>query len=160
MKIAIYPGSLDPITNGHLDIIERSAMIFDKLIVSISKDNKKTATFRVEEKIKMIEDSVSNFGNVEVSSFDGLLMDYAFDSKALVIIRGLRVLSDFEYEFKMAMMNRYLNDDISTLFLMPHEKYTHISSSLVKEVASHGGNISEYVSPFVLSKMNKKFAIK
>ena len=160
MKTAIYPGSFDPITNGHLDIIERSSMIFDKLIVSVTENNDKTSTFLIEEKIEFIKDLVKNFKNVEVDSFEGLLMNYAVHCKASVIIRGLRVLSDFEYEFKMAMMNRSINDDISTLFLMPHEKYTHISSSLVKEVASLGGDVSEYVSPLVLLKLNNKFDIK
>ena len=150
MKIAIYPGSYDPITNGHLDIIERSSKLFDKIIVAVASNAKKdTALFSESDRIKMIDQSIIHLNNVKVSSFNGLLVDYATDKNANAIIRGLRALSDFEFEFKMALMNRSLKEEISTVFMMPHEKYTHISSSLVKEVASLGGDVSSYVPEHV-----------
>ena len=150
MKIAIYPGSYDPITNGHLDIIERSSQLFDKIIVAVARNGEKgSALFSESERIAMINQSIIHLKNVEVDSFNGLLVNYAADKNANAIIRGLRALSDFEFEFKMALMNRSLNEEISTIFMMPHEKYTHISSSLVKEVASLGGDVSAYVSQHV-----------
>ena len=146
MKIAIYPGSYDPITNGHLDIIERSSKLFDKIIVAVVRNGEKgSALFSESERIALIKQSIIHLKNVEVDSFNGLLVNYAADKNANAIIRGLRALSDFEFEFKMALMNRSLNEEISTVFMMPHEKYTHISSSLVKEVASLGGDVSAYV---------------
>ncbi|MDB3868647.1 pantetheine-phosphate adenylyltransferase [Candidatus Marinimicrobia bacterium] len=150
MKIAIYPGSYDPITNGHLDIIERSSKLFDKIIVAVASNGEKgKALFSESDRIKMINKSIIHLNNVKVDSFNGLLVDYAVDKNANVIIRGLRALSDFEFEFKMALMNRSLKEEISTVFMMPHEKYTHISSSLVKEVASLGGDVSPYVPQHV-----------
>ena len=150
MKIAIYPGSYDPITNGHLDIIERSSKLFDKIIVAVARNGEKgSALFSESERIAMINQSTIHLKNVEVDSFNGLLVNYAADKNANAIIRGLRALSDFEFEFKMALMNRSLNEEISTVFMMPHEKYTHISSSLVKEVAWLGGDVSAYVPQHV-----------
>ena len=150
MKIAIYPGSYDPITNGHLDIIERSSKLFDKIIVAVAKNaDKSSASFSELERIAMINESITHLKNVEVDSFNGLLVNYAADKNANAIIRGLRALSDFEFEFKMALMNRSLKEEITTVFMMPHEKYTHISSSLVKEVASLGGDVSAYVPQHV-----------
>jgi len=156
MKAAIYPGSFDPLTRGHLDIINRSSLIFDKLIIAIADDNNKKAMFSIEERLQMINEEISAFNNVEVQSFSGLLMDFAELKKINVIIRGLRVLSDFEFEFKMAMMNRGLNNNVDTLFLMPNERYIHISSSLIKEISSLGGDISNYVSPNILNKIKNK----
>ena len=154
MKIAIYPGTFDPITNGHLDVIKRASSLFDKLIIGVASDNgTKKTMFKLNKRIEYIEDAVSQFDNVEVNEFKGLLMQFAESKNAIVVIRGLRVLSDFEYEFKMAMMNRGLNEKITTLFLMPHRKYVHISSSLVKEVALLGGDISDYVPSKVLEQI-------
>ena len=150
MKIAIYPGSYDPITNGHLDIIERSSKLFDKIIVAVARNREKSsALFSEFERIAMINESITHLKNIEVDSFNGLLVNYAADKNANAIIRGLRALSDFEFEFKMALMNRSLKEEITTVFMMPHEKYTHISSSLVKEVASLGGDVSAYVPQHV-----------
>ena len=160
MKIAIYPGTFDPITNGHLDVIKRSCLMFDKLIIGVTDDNRKKTFFSMEERIDMIKSATENHKNVFVQTFQGLLMSFAESKNAIVIIRGLRVLSDFEYEFKMAMMNRGLNDEISTLFMMPHIEYVHISSSLIKEVASLGGDITSYVPSDVLEKIHKKINAK
>ena len=159
MKTAIYPGSFDPITNGHLDIIERSINLFDKIIISITHNAEKgQPLFSIEERKKLVLESVSTFHNIEVDSFEGLMVNHAIKYKAVAAIRGLRALSDFEFEFKMALMNRSLNDDISTLFLMPHAKYTHLSSSMVKEAASLGGSVSEYVPAHVDRALKEKYA--
>jgi len=158
-KKAIYPGTFDPITNGHHDIIKRSSILFDELIIAVTDDNNKKAMFDISERIEMVENIVQGETNIKVEQFNGLLMNYAESKNVSVIIRGLRVLSDFEYEFKMAMMNRSLNDTIDTLFLMPNRKYVHISSSLIKEVALLGGNISDYVSDAVLENIHKKVEI-
>ena len=158
-KIAIYPGTFDPITNGHHDIIKRSSMLFDELIIAVTNDNNKEVMFDISERIKMIKKIVKGQNNIKVEQFNGLLMNYVELKNANVIIRGLRVLSDFEYEFKMAMMNRNINDTIDTLFLMPNRKYVHISSSLIKEVATLGGNVSDYVSPAILKEIHKKVKI-
>ncbi len=156
MKKAIYPGSFDPITNGHLDIIKRSAKICDSLVVAITDTKDKDFMFDIFERKKIIEMSTKNINNIEIKTFDGLLIDFAKKENIDIIIRGLRVLSDFEYEFKMALMNRSLNKDIDTLFMMAHEKYTYISSSLIKEVASLGGEIDNYVPKHVLEIINTK----
>ncbi len=158
MKIAIYPGSFDPITNGHLDIIERVSKIFDKVIVTIAHNSEKSdSLFSEHERKELIDCSVTNLKNVSVDSFEGLLMNYAVENNAVAVIRGLRALSDFEFEFKMALMNRSLNNDISTLFMMPHAKYTHISSSLIREVASLDGDVSQYVPEHVAIALKNKF---
>ena len=156
MKKAIYPGNFDPITLGHIDIIKRSALTFDHLIIGVSIDNNKKNLFNIEEKVEMITKSTSEIKNIEIKTFEGLLMNFAKEENAIAVVRGLRVLSDFENEFKMALMNRGLNDDISTFFLMPHEKFTHISSSLVKEVALHGGDIKKYVPDIVHKNLLQK----
>tara|TARA_Y100000996_G_C22402091_1_gene593571 strand:- start:307 stop:804 length:498 start_codon:yes stop_codon:yes gene_type:complete len=155
-KIAIYPGTFDPITNGHYDIIKRSSALFDELIIAVTDDNNKKVMFDISERIDMVKNDIRGLENIRVEQFSGLLMNYAQSVSANVIIRGLRVLSDFEYEFKMAMMNRGLNDTIDTLFLMPNRKYVHISSSLIKEVALLGGDMSDYVSPVTLERILKK----
>ena len=157
MNNAIYPGSFDPITFGHIDIIERCSKIYNNVIVGVldSSDQKKML-FDAFERKKMIEESIFHLNNVTVKIFNSLLVDFASDEKCDVIIRGLRVLSDFEYEFKMALMNRNLNDSITTLFMMPHEKYTHISSSLLKEVVFLGGKIDDYAPKIVIDRINEK----
>ena len=159
MKVAVYPGTFDPITNGHLDVIERSALVFDKVIVAIlGVSSNKKIVFNKDERLCLVKDSISKFGNVEVEIFDNLLVEYAESKNATAIIRGLRAVSDFEYEFQMALMNRNLNSSISTVFLMPHQKYIHISSSLVKEVSKLGGDISPYVPEHVEVSLKDKYS--
>ena len=158
MKIAIYPGSFDPITNGHLDIIERAVHLFDKVIVTVARNAEKSfPLFSHEERMSLIAKAASELENIEVDSFEGLMVDHAVKHGAVAAIRGLRALSDFEFEFKMALMNRSLNENISTLFLMPHAKYTHVSSSMVKEVASLCGSVIEYVPPNVNKALKEKY---
>ena len=158
MKIAIYPGTFDPITNGHLDVIERASSLFDKVIVAVLKktDNKKVL-FNEEERLSMVSKSIQKFSNVEVDIFDGLLIKYAELKDASAVVRGLRAISDFEYEFQMALMNRNLNEKVRTLFLMHHQKYIHISSSLVKEVAQLKGDISQYVPEHVNQLLKDRY---
>ena len=155
---AIYPGSFDPITYGHLDIINRASKLYDKLYIGISNDEiNKDKLFTIKERLELTREAVKDFDNIEVIFFEGLLVESCSELQCEVIIRGLRALSDYEYEFKMALMNRALNDDIVTLFMMPHERYTHISSSLIKEVSSLGGDISSYVPNFVSDALRGKF---
>ena len=159
LNIAIYPGSFDPITNGHLDIINRSSNLFDRLIVAISKNSaNKKYLFSHHERLSLIEGNISHLPNVQALLFDELLIDYVVKKQANIIVKGLRAFSDFESEFQMSLMNRKLNNQIDTIFMMPHEKYTHISSSIVKEVCCLGGNIAEYVPDSVLTALNKKYA--
>ncbi len=154
--VAIYPGSFDPITNGHLDLIERGAAFFDKLIVSILRNDEKEALFSVEERMEMLSEVVGGYSNVEVGSFDGLLVDYAAQSGASVILRGIRAVSDYEYELQMALMNRRLRPEIETVFLMAGEAHSFVSSRLVKEVIRLRGNISGLVPPSVESRLRKR----
>ncbi|WP_026487217.1 pantetheine-phosphate adenylyltransferase [Caldanaerobius polysaccharolyticus] len=139
MKVAVYPGSFDPVTNGHIDIINRSAKIFDKLIVGVLKNPHKTPMFSVEERIDMLKKVTVDMPNVEVYGFSGLLVNFMKEHNASVIIKGLRMVSDFEYEFQMALMNKKLDDNIETLFMMTSSQYAYLSSSLIKEVAQFGG---------------------
>ena len=156
-KIAIYPGTFDPLTNGHVDIIERSSKIFDHLIVAVVEGNiKKDSLFSAKDRKKLIEKSLVHLSNINVEVFQGLLTEFAIQKNSSIIIRGLRVLSDFEYEFRMALMNRKLNDDITTMFMMPNEKYTHIGSSLIKEVGMLNGRIDDYVPKEILNEVKKK----
>ena len=158
LNIAIYPGSFDPITNGHLDLINRSSKLFDKLIVAVSnKSINKKYLFSSDERMQLIKENTNHLKNIKVTIFDDLLINYANKCNANIIIRGLRALSDFEYEFQMSLMNRKLDNNIQTIFLMPHEKYTYISSSIIKEVLSLNGNVDDYVPKSVLRSLNKKY---
>ena len=158
LNIAIYPGSFDPITNGHLDVISRASKLFDKVIIAISKtSSSKKYLFSDDERLKLLIENTNDLNNVQPVIFDGLLVDYAQKMDINVIIRGLRAFSDFESEFQMSLMNRKLNAEIDTIFLMPHEKYTHISSSIIKEVFSLKGDISDYVPNSVLLALQNKY---
>jgi pantetheine-phosphate adenylyltransferase len=154
--IAIYPGSFDPITNGHLDLIQRGSALFDKLLVAILRNEEKQALFTVDERIEMLNEVIRSFSNVEVASFDGLLVDYAAQCGASVILRGIRAVSDYEYELQMALMNRRLRPEIETVFLMAGEAHSFISSRLVKEVIGLGGNIAGLVPPSVEGRLRKR----
>jgi len=154
--IAIYPGSFDPITNGHLDLIQRGARLFDRLIVSILRNEGKKPLFSVEERMEMLREVVSVYPNVEVDSFGGLLVEYAATHNARVLLRGIRAISDYEYELQMALMNRRLSPELETVFLMANEAYSFISSRLVKEVFALGGNISGLVPPSVEAAMRRR----
>jgi pantetheine-phosphate adenylyltransferase len=149
MKTALYPGTFDPITFGHIDVIERARDIFDKVIVTVARNTAKQPLFTDAERVRMIRDVIKRYDNVEVEAFDGLLVSFARKRKATAIVRGLRAVSDFEYEFQMALTNRKLAEGITTVFLMPHERYTYLNSSIVREIAMLGGNVSEFVPPGV-----------
>lgn len=157
---AVYPGTFDPVTNGHLDIIERACELFDTVIVSIAVNPNKKPLFSEKERIDMIRKVTSHLINVEVDTFKGLLVKNAENKKAGVIIRGLRAISDFEYEFQMSLTNKKLNPDINTVFLMPNEKYSFLSSSLVRELASYDANVKEFLPEYVLNKLKAKFRKK
>lgn len=158
MKKVIYPGTFDPVTNGHIDIVKRARELFDGVIVTVAKNPSKSASlFTVEERIDLLKQSLQDFENVWVDSFNGLTVDHARTVGAVGIIRGLRAISDFEFEFQMALMNRKLDGDISTIFLMPHEKYTYLNSSLIKNLASLNADVSEFIPPCVKEALNKKF---
>ena len=154
--VAIYPGSFDPITNGHLDLIERASALFDKLIVAILRNDEKQALFSAEERVDMLKEVVRGFANVDVGSFDGLLVDYAATCGASVILRGIRAVSDYEYELQITLMNRRLRPEIETVFLMASEANSFVSSRLVKEVIKLGGNISGLVPPSVEGKLRRR----
>jgi pantetheine-phosphate adenylyltransferase len=156
-SIALYPGSFDPITNGHLDLIQRGSKLFDRLIVSILRNESKQPLFSVEERMEMLREAVSEYPNVELDSFDGLLVDYAAARSATVILRGIRAISDYEYELQMALMNRRLRPDIETVFMMASESYSFISSKLVKEVFALGGNIAGLAPPNVEARLSRRY---
>ncbi|MCU0454292.1 MAG: pantetheine-phosphate adenylyltransferase [Bacteroidetes bacterium] len=156
MKIAIYPGTFDPVTNGHLDILDRAVKLFDKVIISVARNSTKNPIFTEDERIALLKAAAKKYKNVRVESFTGLLVEYARSKKATAIVRGLRVISDFEYEFQMALANRRLHEDVETVFLMPNEKYTYLSSSIVREVARLNGNVRDFVPPIVRRALKKK----
>lgn len=156
-RSAVYPGTFDPITNGHLSIVNRALKIFDKLIIAILNNPQKEPLFSIEERIAMIKDVLKSKSNIEVDVFDGLLVDYVIEKKSNVVLRGIRALSDFEYEFQMALMNRKLNRDVQSIFLMTDYKWFYISSTIIKEAASFNGDISGLVPPSVCKKLKEKF---
>ena len=157
MKIAIYPGTFDPVTNGHLDILARAVKLFDKVIISVARNSTKTPLFTEDERVALLTQLVGRHKNVEVDSFKGLLVDYARQKRATAIVRGLRVISDFEYEFQMALTNRRLHEEVETVFLMPNEKYTYLSSSIVREVARLHGDVRDFVPPLIQRALKKKW---
>ena len=157
MKTYIYPGSFDPITYGHIDIIERASKIADKLIVAVLNNHDKNSLFSVDERLEMIKDAVKDYGNIEVESFEGLLVDYVKSKNANIVIRGLRAVTDFKYELQMAQTNRELYKDIDTVFLLTNLKYSYLSSSAVKQVAAFDGDVSKFVTPLVADKLKRKY---
>ncbi|MBW2027762.1 MAG: pantetheine-phosphate adenylyltransferase [Deltaproteobacteria bacterium] len=156
-KAAVYPGTFDPITNGHLSIVNRALKIFDKLIIAILNNPQKEPLFTLEERTYMIKEVLKDRDNIEVDSFDGLLVDYVVRKNSNVVLRGLRAMSDFEYEFQMALMNRKLNREVQSIFLMTDYKWFYTSSTIIKEAASFNGDISGLVPPIVCRKLKEKF---
>jgi len=154
---AIYPGTFDPVTNGHLDIIERASKLFDSVIITIAVNSSKKPLFTKEERMDMIKNVTKKFKNVSVDVFDGLLVSYAKKKKASVIIRGLRAISDFDYEFQIALTNRKLEPEVNTIFLMPSEKYSFLNSSLVRELASFKADVKQFVPDYVFKKLKEKY---
>jgi pantetheine-phosphate adenylyltransferase len=158
VRTALYPGTFDPITFGHMDVIRRAAELFDRVIVTLAVNSSKTTLFTVQERRAQIEEAVKGIAHTEVGECRGLLVDYAHQQKAVAIVRGVRAVSDFEYEFQMALTNRKLAEDITTVFLMPHERYTYLNSSIVREVARLGGHVECFVPGFIAEAMARKFS--
>lgn len=156
MRRAIYPGSFDPVTNGHLDIIERAAALFDEVVVAVARDTPKAPLFPVAEREEMLREACAHLKNVKVESFSGLLVDFARSKQAKVIVKGLRAVSDFETELQMALMNRTLREEIETVFLMTRHEYLYLSSSIVKEIAGLGGEVGDFVPPMVKERLRQK----
>lgn len=160
MKIAAYPGSFDPVTNGHIDVIKRSLKLFDKVIVLVGDNPQKAPFFSQKERVEMIKESLDGIKNVEVEHFDGLLLEEVKKRKAKVIIRGLRAVSDFEFEFQRALLNRKLDGDIETIFIMTKDTYVFLNSSIVKEIAKFGGSVRDFVPENIERKLREKFKVK
>lgn len=159
MKIGICPGTFDPVTNGHLDIIERGLRIFDEIVIAVAPSPKKQPLFTLEERMRLIREAVKDLRNVRVEAFNGLLVEYTKSKGGVAIIRGLRAISDFEYELQMALMNRRLDMDVETVFMMPSEEYSFLTSTIVKEAASFGGSVKGLVPPLVEDALREKFEI-
>ena len=157
-RIAVYPGTFDPVTNGHVDLVERSLRLFDRVIVAIAENPKKTPLFSLQERITMFRKAIGKRSNVMIEGFDCLLVDYMKEKKAVGLIRGLRAVSDFEFEFQLALMNRKLNERIETIFMMPKDTYTFLSSRIVKEIARLGGDVSAFVPAYVRAELTAKLA--
>lgn len=159
MRLAIYPGTFDPVTNGHLDLVARGLSIFDEIIIAVAPSSKKYPLFTLEERLRMIRESVKDYDRVRIEAFNGLLVDYARIKKGVAIIRGLRAVSDFEYELQVALMNRRLDLNIETVFMMPSEEFSYLTSTIVKEVASFGGSVKGLVPEVVEHALIEKFRI-
>ena len=159
MKKAVYPGSFDPITFGHLDIITRSAKMVDELVIAVLRNSAKNSLFSLEERVNMIRELVKDLPNVKVETFDGLLVEYMREIDATIIVRGLRAVTDFEYELQIGQMNHVLNEEAETIFLMTNLKYSYLSSSLVKEIASYGGDISKFVPEEIIDRIYEKYNV-
>src|SRR5438128_2933235 len=157
MRRAIYPGSFDPVTNGHLDVIERARKLFDEVVVAVAHNDEKQPLFSLKERLDLLRKTAGKIDNVRIAEFKGLLVEFAKAEKAGAVIRGLRAVSDFEFEFQMALMNRKLGADVETIFLMPKEEYTYLSSRLVKEIARLDGDVSKFVPSLVATALGKKF---
>jgi pantetheine-phosphate adenylyltransferase len=158
MRTVIYPGSFDPLTNGHLDVIQRAAKLFDRVVVAVAKNDGKRPLFALDERLALVKKAVKHLPNVKADAFDGLLVEYVVSRKAQAILRGLRAVSDFEFEFQLALMNRKLNENIETIFMMPKDTYTFLSSRIVKEIARLGGDVGAFVPAHVQAALQKKFA--
>ena len=156
MRTAIYPGSFDPLTNGHLDVVQRAAKLFDRVVVAVAQNDGKHPLFTLAERVALVKAAVAHLPNVEADSFDGLLVDYVASRQAKAIVRGLRAVSDFEFEFQLALMNRKLDENIETIFMMPKDTYTFLSSRIVKEIARLGGDVTQFVPPNVQAALVKK----
>ena len=158
MRTVIYPGSFDPLTNGHLDIMKRAAKLFDSVVVAVANNEEKKPLFTLQERLALVQESIATMPNVRVDSFAGLLVDYVESRGGQAIIRGLRAISDFEFEFQLALMNRKLNERVETIFMMPKETYTFLSSRIVKEIARLNGDVSAFVPPHVQAALKEKLA--
>ena len=158
MRTVVYPGSFDPLTNGHLDVLQRAARHFDRVIVAVARNEAKTPLFTLDERAELVRGATTNLTNVETDFFEGLLVDYVARRGASAVVRGLRAVSDFEFEFQLALMNRKLNEQIETLFLMPKDIYSFLSSRMVKEIARLGGDVSQFVPPNVQAALKQKLA--
>ncbi len=153
---AVYAGTFDPVTYGHIDLVQRGRRVFDKLILAVAESGEKTPLFTLEERVEILEEAVKDMPGVEVDSFSGLLVDYMRSHGVRVVLRGLRAVSDFEYEFQIALTNRKLNEEVETIFMMPKEEYSYISSRILKEIVRLGGDVKDFVPPFVQKKLEKK----
>ena len=158
-RTAIYPGSFDPLTNGHLDVVQRAAKLFDRVIIAVASNDSKHPLFTKDERVALVQKAVAKLPNVETDAFDGLLVEYVAAKKAQAIVRGLRAVSDFEFEFQLALMNRKLDEKIETIFMMPKDTYTFLSSRIVKEICRLGGDVSSFVPPNVQTALKKKLKV-